>query len=301
VKVKRSDAKVYSHSGYFAREDRPQNAPRTKEQIIAAAARSPLAKRDVDIGAHLSYRFAAPEKAAVGFNLLIDAKKLNFAPTADGKYRTSFDVVGFVYDQLGKLRGGFSETINSTLTREEYERALKDGFAYSANTELPPGYFQFRAVVREASGGRLGTFSHYLEIPDLSKKRLATSSIFLFSVDASAGKEAKVEPIAASYEIPRTRDLRYAIAVYNPKLDKNGKPQLSSQLIISQGDKVLYKEPEQLFEATANNTFQLNRVGQLGLSKVKPGRYVLTLVITDSLADKREAVISRSIDFTVTN
>jgi hypothetical protein len=248
-----------------------------------------------------AYKFDSFNKAAVGINMLIDAKRMSFEQTPDGKYQTSFDIIGLIYNELGKLRGGFSETINVSFTRAEYERALAHGLDYSANTELPPGYYQFRAVIREASTGGLGTYSRYLEIPDLSKKRLATSSLFLFSVDPAAGRQARPEPLRASREISCTRDLRYAIAVYNPRLDKSGKPQLKSQLIISQGGSILFKEPEQSFEVAANNASQLNRIGQIGLSKVKPGRYVLTLVITDPLADKKESVISRSIDFTVTN
>jgi hypothetical protein len=39
--------------------------------------------------------------------------------------------------------------------------------------------------------------------------------------------------------------------------------------------------------------------GQLGLKGVKPGRYTLTLVITDMLADKKANTMSRSMDFVV--
>ena len=42
-------------------------------------------------------------------------------------------------------------------------------------------------------------------------------------------------------------------------------------------------------------------MGQLGVSRVRPGRYLLTLVVTDPLADKKHRTITRSIDFTVTN
>jgi hypothetical protein len=42
-------------------------------------------------------------------------------------------------------------------------------------------------------------------------------------------------------------------------------------------------------------------MGQLALSGVAPGRYVLTLIVTDTLADKKTSTQSRSIDFTVVN
>ena len=291
VKVKRSDARVFHHEGYAAREDRPR-AERTKEEQIVAAARSPLAKRDLEISPSIALKLS-PEtnKAAVEVHVLIDPKKLNFTQ-ANGHYNTSLDVVGFVLDELGKQRGGFSETLNLNLTQANYDIA-QSGIIYTAAIDLPPGYFQLRTVVREASSGALGTFAKYLEIPDLSKKdTLALSSLFLFAVD----KNNQPTPLTAIRNVPQTNDVRYAVLIYNPKL-KDGQPKLTSQLIISQGGKVLLREPEQAVEAIANN--QHAKIGQFGVSKMQPGRYTLTVVITDTLADKKKQTISRSLDFTV--
>jgi VWFA-related protein len=294
VKVKRSGVKVLTQSGYLAKEEKPSKGPRTKEEEIAAAARSPLAQRDIDLTPVVTLKLQ-PNKATVDIHILVDAKKLHFNQTADGQYQTSFDVVGFVFDQLGKLRGGFSETINTRLTPENYRRALNEGLDYSATTELPPGYFQLRAVVRETGTGSLGTFSKYLEIPDLRNGRLAMSSIFLIGVDPANNNQAIA--LLGLKQLSRKQELRYAVMIHNAKL-KDSKPQLRSQLIISQGSNILFREPEQPIEV--NNPSQVVKVGQLRLAGVKPGRYALTLIITDPLADKKVGTISRSIDFNVT-
>jgi hypothetical protein len=68
-------------------------------------------------------------------------------------------------------------------------------------------------------------------------------------------------------------------------------------MFITQGDKVLFREPEQ--PVVSSSTSPVVKVGQLGLARVPPGRYVLTLVITDQLADKKSQTLSRSIDFNV--
>jgi VWFA-related protein len=294
VKVRRGGAKVFSHTRYLAKEDRSSTASRTKEEEIAAAARSPLARTDIDIAPNIAVTFH-DAKASVDVNLVIDAKKLHFNQNAD-KYQTSLEAVGFVFDQLGKLNGGFSETINLNLTNEQYQSFLADGVPYSANIQLPPGYFQIRTVVREAGSGSLGTFSKYLEIPDLQNGKLVVGSIFLFSVDSVS--DPKPVPLTALRKLTRKQDLRFAAAIYNPKL-KNGKPELRSQMIISQAGKVLFKEPEQAVESTS--TSPVVKLGQLILARVPPGRYVLTLVVTDTLADKKNQTLTRSIDFRVTN
>jgi hypothetical protein len=278
-----------------AKEDRPTIAPRTKEEEVAAAARSPLARRDIDLTPNVAFKMLpTKDRAQLDIHMRIDAGKLHFNQTQDGKYQTSFDVVGFVLDQLGKLRGGFSETISPNLTAENYQRALKEGLTYSTTTEVPTGNsYQVRAVVREAASGSLGTFSKYVELPNLSNGRLAMSSLFLFGVDPANPKPI---PLQASREFSRKQDLRYAALIYNAKL-KDGKPQLLSQLIISQGGNVLFKEPEQPVEF--GNPSQPAKMGQIGLSKVKPGRYVLTLIVTDPSADKKSSPLSRSVDFVV--
>jgi len=290
VRVKRPDVRVFHHEGYAAREDRPV-AERTKEEQIVAAARSPLARRDIEVSPNVAVKLL-PEanKATVEVHLLIDPTKLNFSQE-NGTYNTSLDVVGFVLDELGKQRGGFSETLDLKLSKENYEKA-QSGLIYTAAIDLPPGNFQLRSVIRERSTGALGTFSKYLEIPDLKKDMMALSSVFLFSVEGSQTPA----PLTAIRKVSRNQDVRYAVLVYNPKL-KDGKAQLTSQLVISQGDKVLLREPEEPVQAVANN--QYAKIGQFGVSKMQPGRYVLTVTITDTLADKKRQALSRSLDFTV--
>lgn len=297
IKVKRDGLRVYSHSGYLAKEDRSNDKPLTKEQSILQAAKSPLAKRDVDLSANVGYKLTAANKAAVDFNLVIETRKLTFTPAADGKQQTSFDVAGFLYDQYGKMRGGFSETVNASLSPAEYQRALKEGLTYTATTELPSGYFQFRAAVRETGTEKIGTMSRYLEIPNLSNGRLAMSTLYLYAVNGS-GKAGNAEavPLGGVRQLSHSQDLRYAAVIYNAKKD-GAKIGIRTQTIITQGDTVLLKEPEQ--ELNTSDPTKVIKIGQLGVSRVKAGRYVLTVIVTDPLADKKFRTVSRSIDFTV--
>lgn len=296
VKVKRDGARVYTREGYFAREDGGKSEPKTKEEAVLLAARSPLAARDINLSANLLFKPTAFNKSDVDIHLLVDARNLRFSQV-EGKHQTSFEVAGFVYDQFGKLRGGFSEIINASLSPDSYQKAIATGISYDAHTQLPAGYYQLRVAVRENGSGNLGAISRYMEIPDLSNGRLMMSSIFLYASDPNQSAK-QPEPLLASRRLSRNQDLRYAILVYNPKLDK-GKPQLRSQLIVSQNGKEVFKEPEQSIEAPAAANAQIVKIGQLGLAKVKPGAYTLTMIITDTRADKNWRTIARQVDFTV--
>ncbi len=299
IKVKRDGLKVYNRRGYIAREDKPLAAPTTKQEQLLAAIRSPLARRDIELDAMLLYKAAPAEQGAIDIHLFIDSKKLSFDEAGD-KQQANYDVAGFIFDELGKLRGGFSETITVGLTPQELNRVKASGFSYSANTSLPPGIYQVRLATRDNKTGNIGTLSRYIEVPNLSKGKLAASSLLIGAVPVKDTNQTSQKPIPASRRISRSHDLRYATIIYNAKL-KDGKPQVRTQLIISQNSQVIYKQDEEPLEVTANNSQSVLKVGQLGLAGVKPGRYTMTLVITDTLADKKAQTISRSMDFLVVN
>ncbi|HVG28565.1 MAG TPA: VWA domain-containing protein [Pyrinomonadaceae bacterium] len=297
IKVNRPGAKVYARQGYVATADAPARAL-TKEETIIRAAMSPLAKRDVDIRSTLQFRFTPDNRAAaIDVNLVIDANKLDFKQGADGKYQAKFDVVGFLVNALGKTQGGFSQTVSTSLAPEEYKRALDAGINFTGHAELSPGTYQLRAVVRDDSTGQLGSMSQFIEVPDLSRKRLTVSSLFLYAVDLAQGNKATPEPLDGLRRLPRQKDLRFAAIIYNPKQD-GGKTQVRTQTIISRADKVVFRGAEQPLGGGVQNG-QLAKIDQFGVSKLQPGRYVLTLVVTDPLADKDNRTVVRSMDFTL--
>lgn len=293
IKVSRPGAKVYAREGYFATPDAPGNATPTKEEAIFKAVMSPLAKRDIELAGRLQYRFVPDTGAEIDINLLVNANNLSFKQDADGKYRSTFDVVGFIANSAGKSQGGFSQTVTANLPPADYKRAQTMGLSYTAHAQLAPGSYQLRAVVRDSESGRLGSMSQYIEIPDISKKHITASSVFLYAIDLDPG--AKPQPLTALRQLQRKQDLRYAAVIYNPKVAA-GQTQLRSQVIVSRGNKIIFEEPE----APVNGTLQdgqVVKIGQLGLGKAQPGRYVLTMVITDPQAKKEERTIVRSVDF----
>lgn len=298
IKVNRPGAKVYTRVGYVATPDEPSSKTLTKEQAVIRAVMSPLAKREVDLSGAFQYRFLPGGSAAVDMDLRVDAKTLDFKQTPDGKYHAEFDVVGFVLNQVGKVQGGFSQTINAAFTPDEYKRALDSGIGYTGRVEVPSGNYQFRVAVREAETGKLGSLSKYLEVPDVSKKRLALSSIFLYAVDPTAGPKAQPVALTALRMVPRKGDLRYSVVVYNAKLEK-GSPQLSAQLVINRGDRIIFQGPVSAVDLRGADGSQFVKVGQIGVSKLLPGAYVLTLIVKDDLADKNAPPLLRSIDFNI--
>jgi VWFA-related protein len=305
VKVKRSGLKVLTRSGYFARVDKDVETPKTRDQELLAAVRSPLARRDINVSALMTYRAVQPPKdakansgpyGAIDIHMLIDPKTLKLEEVA-GKQNANFDVAVFVFDEFGEMRGGFSKTIDASLTPEEFARINKGGLSYAADTQLPPGVYQLRMAVRDNKTGSTGTMQRYIEVPDLTKGKLAASSLIISAAPPGDTKTPDTTAVTADQRISRTKDLRYAVMVYNAKL-KEGKPQVRVQMSISQDGKVLHKEPEEIIQ-TSGSGGNIIKIGQLGLSRVPPGRYTISLTITDPLADKKWQALVRTQNFIV--
>ena len=295
IKVTRPGAHVYARQGYVATADTPR-ANETREASIVRAAMSPLARRDVDLAARLQYRFLPDSRAQLDVNVLVNANQLTFKQDADKNYVSNFDIVGFMMNSTGRTEGGFSQTVNAKLSESDYKRALTTGISYTGHADLPPGTYQLRAVVRDGETGKVGSVSQFLEVPDLTQKRLTASSIFLFGVNTQPG--SKPETMTALRQLPRAEDLRYAVVVYNAKAD-GAKTQLRAQTIISRDGKIVYREPEAPITSAVENN-QVVKIGQLGLQKAHPGHYILTIVITDPQADKQSRTIIRNVDFMLT-
>jgi len=295
IKVDRPGAKVYTRVGYVAKADEPSKSL-TTEQVLIKAVMAPLAKRELDVSGAIQYRFVPGNRAMIDVNLRIDASKLEFKQAADGKYQTAVDVVGFVVNGLGKTETGFSQTLSANLSPDQHTRALANGLGYTGRFELTPGGYQLRVAVRETTTGKLGTLSRYLEVADMSKGRFTASSVFLYAVDPGVGSKAPPVALTALRQISRKDDLRFSVVVYHAKTD-SGKPQLSTRLTIRRAGRAVFQGPVQTVELRGSEVSQTVRVGQIGLSKLSSGRYLLTLEITDELADKKSQSVARTIDF----
>jgi hypothetical protein len=132
----------------------------------------------------------------------------------------------------------------------------------------------------------------------MSKKHFTASSIFLHAITSGAGAKAQPVPLTALRQISRKDDLRFSVVVYNAKLDK-AKPQLTTRLTISRPDKIIFQGPIEGVDLHGADSSQAIRIGQIGLSKLSPGHYFLTLEVTDNLSDKKNQTLVRNIDFYV--
>ncbi len=125
----------------------------------------------------------------------------------DGKQAAAIDLAGVVLSDQGKSVGGFKTrlTVNPLAENISVENP---GVVYNNKIPLKPGLYQVRVAARDDRTGRVGSAAQWIEIPDLSSKRLTMSSLmiggqFVGSKRKDAGPAAAAAPDQVQFSVDR--------------------------------------------------------------------------------------------------
>jgi hypothetical protein len=185
---------------------------------------------------------------------------------------------------------------------------------YDMNVPIrKPGAYQLRIAVRDAASERVGAVNQYVEVPDLSRKRLTLSGLVVASAPVGSPvkttkavtvkgmttpQDAEANPAARRFRSGMMLD--YGLVVYNARLNRaTGRSQLTIQARI-------YRETQEMFAGQAQPLKptrqtapdRIETAGRLELgSELPPGEYILQIIVTDALADKQHRHATQWIDF----
>jgi hypothetical protein len=180
-----------------------------------------------------------------------------------------------------------------------------------------PGAYQLRIAVRDTASKRVGTASQFVQVPDLSKERLALSGIFVSGIDPRRAKQpvdpnsrtpetvdpADAQASPALRRMRRGMEMYYAYYIYNAKLGVARHPQLTTQMALFHDGQLVYEGKVAPYDAESESDVKrLRSGGQIRLSpKAAPGMYVLQIIVTDKLAKERQNTATQWIDFEIVN
>jgi len=322
----RPELRVRTRKGYFAPDDKEKlekekadvkAAEKAKDRPDEKAART---AKEVQLRKGLSSLFplrAIPIELAADFidtvqtgtlgvvAAHIDAGQLNYSLN-NNLHQTFLDVVTLVFDEKGKVAGNFSERLSLSLKPEMIDQVRRLGFTYRKLVPLKPGFYQVRVAVREEGSGQLGSATRWVEIADVSQKKLTLSSVLLTStvddlkvpgVPAVEGPiEYQPRPTQALRRFAKGRDIDFLIFAYNAQV-ADGKVDLVVQSQVFSGSKLIYSTS--LTRVTPDEGWDLQRIpyaARLSLDGFDPGEYELRLLVIDRLA---KATADRRVNFTV--
>jgi hypothetical protein len=214
---------------------------------------------------------------------------------------------GVPIDQVGR-------TYTIVLRDDEFKRVMREGLVYYATVPIKkPGAYQLRVSLRDSSTERVGSASQFIETPDIKKKRLVLSGLIIrgenaatYTQTATTKDEGREEGDAeASPAIRRLKPgmvLSYGYFIYNSRIDKgSSRPQLTTQVKLFRDGKEVFTGKEIPLDTTGQGDLQRLAVGgamELGAA-MEPGEYVLQVIVTDLLADKKHRITTQWMDFQI--
>jgi VWFA-related protein len=333
LKVNRPGLQTRTRGGFIGYSDKPKEpVPQTREAQILSALFSPFGARDV-AAQMTSFFFNMPnpdrkqknDPETVSFVrsfFHIDASNLTFKDADNGDKLLKLEIATFTFNETGAVVEQHGRAFELRLDEARHRMALKRGFNYTDDFMIKkPGAYQFRAVIRDAETGRMGSAGQFIQVPDLSKNRLELSGLILTSSRTESDKQSTnpptgnpptgsptgaeegedIQPTPGVRRFSRNSVIDYGAFIYNATPDpKTGKPQLTSQLEIYRDGKVLHQmEPKPVDPGAEANPKRLECGGSLKLTSFPPGDYVIRIVITDQLAKEKYARAEQWMDFSV--
>jgi hypothetical protein len=151
-------------------------------------------------------------------------------------------------------------------------------------------------AVRDGASGRVGSASQFIEVPDLSKGRLAISGIMMQS------KQTDLFGTAAMRVFRAGTDFDYLIQVLNPALTSTtGQPNLQLQLSLFHNVRQFFAaKPRTLEGELSSDRKSLLASGQLHLaSSLEAGDYGIRIVVTDKAAKAKTGMVVQTGTFEV--
>ena len=315
LKITRSGKfNVRMRNGFYGISDEEIKPPeKTAAQQLLNAITSPFSSSGIDVQLTSLFGNDLANGSFMTSMLHIDARDLSFKDGPNGTHEAIFDVLAVTFGSNGVIVDQIGRTFTLQFPEDLYQQAMRQGFVY--NLRIPvkkAGAYQFRISLRDAGSDRIGSASQFIEVPDLERNRLVLSGIAVkgsVMAPSAAGPSAssggaQTNP-EASPAVRRFRHgmlLEYGFLIYNARLDKtSSKPQLVTHLRLFRDGKQVFSGGERPFDPKSQpDLTRLIVAGGLELgTDLAPGEYVLQVIVTDQLADKKYRTATQWMDFEI--
>jgi hypothetical protein len=296
--IGRPDLVVRVRKGYFDLDPpapviaKGSTQPAQKKPAAALLRESlaaPYPTRDLPILLSADY-YDLPDKGpTVSTAIQMPGEFLVFDERPDGKVQAAVDLSAIYLDEKGVAKTSFMERIVTTAPSLEQAKAYRNDITFTYPAHLPPGLYQVRVAARDDKSGKIGTAHAWVEIPDLSNKKLAMSNLLLGertqAVMTNVSNSGGSNPVAlsASHRFSRESTLRFLIFAYNAlPSPADQKPDVVVQVQVVRDDQPVVTTA--LRQISTDGVLDLTRLpyaAEIPLTELLPGRYQLHVTIID--------------------
>ena len=193
VVLNRRDVKLDFRQGYYAGRDFEHSTGADREQQLQDELASDLPATEVAVYAGAAYFRRDDSHYFLAVSLVVPGSQIPFVQEKD-KDGATLDIAGEVLEggkyPVGHLRDTVKLAVDST------QQVRRKNVQYNTSFLLAPGSYHLKFVVRENRTGRMGTFETDVQVPDLRKVPLRSSSVVLSSLRVPAtGKNKATNPL----------------------------------------------------------------------------------------------------------
>ncbi|HVF66891.1 MAG TPA: hypothetical protein VM914_04465, partial [Pyrinomonadaceae bacterium] len=216
----------------------------------------------------------------------VSTEALDYGP--DSKQPATVDILGLIWDDKGKRAGEFKTRLSVSPMSSAPSGGEQPGVIYNARTPLTPGFYLVKVAARDARGRQTGSAAQWVEVPDLSKKQLALSSIHIGgrAVGGGAGADAAAQQIQFSVDrrFSRSAKLDFLAFIYNARPSGTAVDLSANVRITRDGRAVVSAPPIKIAPPAQTDLARIPFTGVISLGQLPPGRYELELEVSDNSA-----------------
>jgi len=267
---------------------RQQSAPAKLRESLAA----PYPERALPILMSADYYDVAGKGPMVNAAIQVPGEFLVFGQQPDGKIQAVVDLSGLFLDEKGTVKDSFLERIVTTAPDLESTKGFQNDILFSYPAKLSPGLYQIRVAARDDKGNKSGGAHAWIEIPDLSKKKLAMSSLLLGErtqatlTNVSDPEGASPVALSASHHFRRESTLRFLIFAYNATPSPADQtPDVAAQVqVIRDEQPVITTALRKVNAEGVADPERLPYAAEIPLGELSPGRYLIQITVIDRVS-----------------
>jgi hypothetical protein len=233
-----------------------------------------------------------PDKGTVlTASIQIARQFMTYSHTED-RQMAVIDMTGVVLNDQGKAVANFKDRLDVAVYFPQYVGQPRRDLVYNFQAPLPPGLYQVRVATRDNKSGRVGSNLQWIQIPDLSTRRLALSSLLIGETTKEAeNRKSDATQIAESLmsvdrRFERTSKLRLLFYIYNASRGGNAaaQPDVTMQVqILRNGQPVITTPLRKVEYQGLSDLARIPYAAEIPLKELTPGRYVLQVNVIDRI------------------
>ncbi len=321
VKVKgyKFGREILTRDGFYGGTAFSQTDPGAQIVTVKDAIRSPFLYNDLKVRLASGYAGEPDGNYFLRSWMHLDGKDLTFKDEQDGRHSVALDAAAVTTDMDGIVRDSRGGSYDFFIRNEDLPAVIKRGIDFDLYLPVQnSGSYYIRSAVKDRASEKIGTSYQFIEVPDLKKKRLSLSSIFIINSEhpkdinkySNTGNSddeniqildgrSRINPAVRRYN--RGEDFSFVAIAYNAKSLKGKPPQLESQyLLFKEGEPYLEGKILPVFVDKVDDFKNIPITGKIHFKQaMEEGQYVLQLRVTDKQAKKKRNLAVQSIDFEI--